>query len=228
MQVMRTLVVVVACGCNHLPVTSGPAAAASEVPRKVFAVPDELMEFRASLRGVTLGTVQTAVGRPGWVGDRQAIIVRSRGHSEGLAALLGDIRWELQTTIDLDAGAVLDDREEAWVDVAGDHEHHEQSYTGQHDPHSFAGVLRGWHSTAGQHATARVGVGGAHLPVELWHAGTELVGDKPAVRYDGKAHEVPFQLWISDDAARVPLAFRAESPLGTLAIELVDYHVTVD
>jgi len=186
------------------------------------------MEFRASLRGITLGTVQTAVGRPGWIDARHAIIVRSRGHSEGLAALLGDIRWELSTTVDLDAGSVVEDRENAWVELAGENEHFERSYVGEHDPHSFAGVLRGWHSTAGQHATARLGVGGAHLPVELWHAGTELVGDKPAVRYDGKAHEVPFQLWISDDTARVPLAFRAESPLGTLAIDLVDYQVTAD
>src|SRR5258706_1965208 len=191
---MRRAALILVCACNHLPgPTKAPVkaagGAAAELPQKPFAVPDELMEFRASLRGITLGTVQTAVGKPGWVDGRRAIIVRSRGHSEGLASLLGDIRWELQTTIDLDAGYPIDDREEAWVELAGEHEHHAQSYAGgeQHDPHSLAGVLRGWHSAPGQSAEARVGVGGAHLPITLWHAGREMLAaqDKPAVRYEG-------------------------------------------
>src|SRR2546421_4668024 len=104
----RDLLLAAACGCNHVPLATtargAAAGSASELPSRPFALADELMEFRASLRGVTLGVVQTAVGRPGWIGEHRAIIVRSRGHSDGLASLLGEIRWELETTIDLDDG----------------------------------------------------------------------------------------------------------------------------
>jgi hypothetical protein len=231
---MRAALLAATAACNHIPLATAPAAGESTaLPTHPFAVPDELMEFRASLRGITLGVVQTAVGKPGWVDGRRAIIVRSRGKSDGVASLLGEIRWELQTTIDLDTGLPITDHEESWVDLAGEHEHHEESYAGhaQHDPHSFAGVMRGWHSEPGQHTEARVGVGGARLPIELHDAGRELLAaqGKPAIRYEGQVHsEVPFALWISDDAARVPLAFRAESPLGTIAVDLVDYHVASD
>jgi hypothetical protein len=244
MEAVRTIAFAVCVwGCNHLPAaTTAPAAeksAQTELPKHPYAVPDELMEFRASLRGIHLGVLQTAVGKPGWIGDHRAIIVKSRGHSDGIASLLGDIRWELSTTIDLDAGYPLEDREETWVDVTGDHEHHNDHHTWdaseeRHDPHSFAGVLRGWHSEPGQTAEVNVGVAGAHLPITLRHAGREMLAEqgKPAIRYEGRvrvAHEdAPFEVWISDDTARVPLAFRAESPIGTIAVDLVDYHVTGD
>jgi len=230
--VMRTLLFAAACGCNHVPLAAPPAAGAAttDAPGHAFAVPDETMEFRASLRGITLGYFTTAVGRPGWIDQRHAIIVRSAGHSDGVASLLGDIRYELQTTVDLDAGFPISDREEAWVEFAGQHEHQTGHYAGdhQHDPHSFAGMLRGWHSEPGNRTEARIGVGGGHFSVELWHAKTEVVAGKPAIRYDGRTHRAPFSIWISDDTARVPLAFRAESPLGTVAVDLVDYHVTTD
>jgi hypothetical protein len=35
----------------------------------------------------------------------------------------------------------------------------------------------------------------------------------------------PFSIWVSDDAARVPLAFQADTPLGAIGVELVDYQV---
>ena len=229
---MRTLLFAAACGCNHVPLTAPlPAGGAGDAPGHPFAVPDESMEFRASLRGITLGYFTTAVGRPGWIDQRHAVIVRSAGHSDGIASLLGDFRYELQTTVDLDGGFPISDREEAWVELAGHREHQEGHYVGgnQHDPHSFAGMLRGWHSTPGSRTEARIGVGGGHFTVELWHTKTEIMGGKPAIRYDGRAHgRVPFAVWISDDAARVPLAFRADSELGTIAVDLVDYHVTTD
>jgi hypothetical protein len=232
---MRTLLVAAACGCNHIPLATPPSTGAPGTPidaaPHTFAVPDETMEFRASLRGITLGYFTTAVGRPGWIDQRHAIIVRSAGHSDGIASLFGDIRYELQTTVDLDAGFPITDREEAWVEFAGQHEHQTGHYAGgdQHDPHSFAAMLRGWRSEPGARTEARVGVGGGHFSVELSHTKTEVIAGKPAIRYDGRAHHrFPFTVWISDDAARVPLAFRADSELGTIGVDLVDYHVTAD
>jgi hypothetical protein len=201
---------------------------------KVLAVPDETMEFRASLRGIHVGVVQTAIGRPGWVDGRRAIIVRSRAKSEGLAALLGEISWELQSTIDLEGGFPIEDREEAWIDLAGQREHHADAHTwsgrdDRHDVHSAIGVLRGWQADHGERATVRMTLGGGHFQLAVWNAGRELVSDRPAVRYDGSVvgmrQAPPFSIWVSDDAARVPLAFQADTPLGAIGVELVDYQV---
>jgi hypothetical protein len=236
-QIVRALAMTLACACNHLapavppPAPTGPSPAAA--PPKVLALPEETMEFHATLRGIHVGIVQTAIGKPGWIGDRHAIIVKSRAKSDGLAALLGEVSWELETTIDLDGSYPIKDREDAWIDVAGEHEHHGESRTWQsgdahHDVHSAIGVLRGWQSERGTRAEVRMRLGGGSFPLEVWNGGRELLepSNKPAVRYDGNAHhEVPFSIWISDDAARVPLAFRAETPIGTIGIELVDYQI---
>jgi hypothetical protein len=91
------------------------------------------------------------------------------------------------------------------------------------------GLLRGWHSLPGQHTSAEVELGGARFAVVVSNSGREYLTKamKPAVRYDGRVHDkVPFAIWISDDAARVPLAFRAETPIGAVAIELVDYQIS--
>ncbi len=230
---MRALPLLAACACNHLPAAPAPAPAAAAAPEvaRIFAVADETMEFRASLRGMTVGIVQTAIGKPGWVDGRRAIIVRSRGKSDGLAALLGDVVWELETTIDLDAGVPIVDREDAWISVAGEHEHHGETRAWDderhvHDVHSLIGLLRGWHSGPGEVRGAQVALGGDELRIRVWDAGRELTAAKPAIRYDGTVWgTLPFTLWISDDAAHVPLAFRSDTPLGAVAVELTDYQL---
>ena len=227
---MRALPWLAVCACNHIPVAPPvPALATSATAATPFAVPDEAMEFRVSLRGITVGLVQTAIGQPGWVDGKRAIIARSRGKSDGLAALLGDITWELQTTVDLGDGLPIEDREEAWVAFAGEQEHHVETHAadGDHDVHSIIGEMRGWTFLPDTRREARVRLGGAHLPVVVWPAAKELVADKPAIRYDGRVRDqLPFELWISDDAAHVPLAFRTDTPLGEVAVELTDYRVT--
>jgi len=194
------------------------------------------MEFLARLGGVAVGRVQTAIGRPGWIDSRRAIIVRSRARSEGVASLIGDIQWELSTTIDLDGGQPVEDREEAWIDVAGDREHHREDTTWdasnrRHDIHSAIAVLRGWRSEQGERTELEIALAGGHFEVSAWDAGREFlaVAHKPAVRYEGLVADViPVALWLSDDTARVPLAFRAESKLGTISLELADYDVKSD
>lgn len=244
LDIVRTLLAAAAAAtaCNHvpLPLASGPApapapAAAASAP-KAFAVPDETMEFRASFRGIPVGLVQTAVGQPGWIGDRHAIVVRSRGKSDGLASLFGDLVWELSTTVDLDASVPIEDREEAWLSFAGHDEHHDNHHTWSagdagHDVHSVVSALRGWQSRSGDSASAEVRLAGGHFPVVVWNAGRDLLAalGKPAIRYEGRVHgRFPFTIWISDDAARVPLEFRTETPIGTVAVELVDYQVRTD
>ena len=224
------------CACKPVPVAAPHDARPTTSPPHPLAMPDETMEFLAQLGGVSVGRVQTAIGRPGWIDSRHAIIVKSRAHSEGLASLVGDIQWELSTTIDLDAGEPIEDLEEAWIDVAGSHEHHREATTWdasdqRHDVHSAIALLRGWHSTPGERATVEVGLAGGHFDVSVWDAGRELLAsaNKPAVRYEGRAADrFPIAIWLSDDTARVPLAFRADTKIGAITVQLTSYDVVAD
>ena len=128
----------------------------------VLVVPGETMEFRIALRGVTMGEVETAIGKPGDVGGKHAVIVRSRGKTDGILKLFGDITWELTSTIDLARGEPIEDREEAWVEFAGQKDHADERHQWadddrRHDIHSAVGVVRGWHSKPGDRSEQRGG-----------------------------------------------------------------------
>jgi hypothetical protein len=226
---MRRGLLIVFAGCGHVPAAPPPTQHAALLEPHALAMPDESMVFRGRLAGVEVGSVRTAIGQPGWIDARHAIIVRSHARTEGFASVIGDIEWELSTTIDLDAGEPIDDVEEAWIDIAGDHEHHREQHTSGHDVHSAIALLRGWRSERGQRTELHVGIGGGHFDLDVWDAGHEVLASKPAVRYDGNvAGRVPMSLWLSDDAARVPLAFHADTELGAITIELADYDVGGD
>jgi len=227
---MRSLVVVVLAGCTgvkpvHDRVHAAPLAGT------VLVVPGETMEFRIALRGVTMGEVQTAIGRPGEVGGKRAVIVRSRGKTDGILKLFGDITWELTSTIDVARGEPIEDREEAWVEFAGQKDHADERHQWndddrRHDIHSLVGVVRGWHSKPEDRSELEVEIGGAHLDVALWHVGRAFMAHEPAVRYDGIVRdEFPISAWVSDDAARVPLRLVAQSPWGEISVDLVDYQL---
>jgi hypothetical protein len=235
---MRAAALLALCSCHGVPVGASAAAAtrpvASATPLAMFVVPEETMEFQATLRGMHVAGVQTAIGKAGWVDGHNAIIVKSRGKTEGLVALLGDIVWELTTTIDLDHSIAIEDHEEAWGELAGQKEHDNSKHTWhegdeRQDVHSAVVALRGWRGAVGERTEMNVSVAGGHFPVALVNAGREKIEGKPAVRYDGTAHdEFHFSFWISDDLARVPLKFRTESVLGEIGIDLVDYQVPRD
>ena len=223
-----------ACGCNHLPLTTASAATAPEpsaiaepsVP--MFVVPDETMSFVITFRGIQVANVQTAIGEPGWVEGKRAVIIKSLGRTEGLIALMGDLRWELESTIDLDLGIPITDHEEAWAELAGE-KHHDDKHgsfgeSDHHDVHSAIGTLRGWHGAANEHRKVRMQLGGGHVPIDIWAAGREVVSGRPALRFDGIAdRDVHFSIWLSDDAARVPLLCSTETEVGTIAVKLVEY-----
>jgi hypothetical protein len=228
---MRRVGLVLLASCGRMapaPASHGPVTAL----RATLEVPDEVMEFRVELHGIHVATVQTAIGRPGWVGAHRAIIVKSRGQTEGLLTLIGNITWELESTIDLDTGMVIADDEEISGELAGDREHEEHRRTApsndrRHDLHSAIGALRAWQSANGGHTNVSVELGGGQFDIAVTYAGLDRVGGKPAVRLGGEIEHTRVALWLSDDAARVPLAFRTDSPLGVIAVDLVDYQLAV-
>ena len=230
MMMMRaTLLFALGCGVSPVAPPAAAPAPAGGTPH-ALAMPDESMVFVGKLRGITVGRVRTAIGRDGWVDSKRAIIVRSRAKSEGLADMFGSVEYELQTTLDLDSSAPIEDREEAWIEVAGEQrEHHLDHHTfsgNRQDVHSAVALLRGWHSAPGERASVEVSLAGGHFDVAVWDAAREQLAGKPAVRYDGTAADrFPISIWISDDAARVPLAARAETKIGEVRLDLADYDV---
>ena len=229
---MRLAVVLVATGCaTALPKQPKPDAGATApvaLAHKTFGVPGETMEYQVDLRGLTIGRVMVAVGQPGWVGARPAIIVRSRGTSAGMLSTITDLRWELTTTLDLETGEVLREIGESSVTFNGkkDNDRFERDGEGDLNVHAAVGVLRAWRSRVGEHAKTEVTIERNTFGVEIWDEAREVVGARPAVRYRGLAREkFPFNVWIADDASRVPLRVRTETKWGTVEIELVHYDV---
>jgi len=231
---MRALAVVVVAGCTGVPRAAPPQTRATPLVGAVLAVPGETMEFKVALRGITVGLVQTAVGSPGVFEERRAINVRSRGKTDGLLQLLGDLTWELDSTVDLERGVPIWDHEEARAELAGHAEHHDRRQhwdadDRHHDIHSAVASIRNWKSAPGQRTELEVEIGGARFPVTMWHVGRAMAAHQPAIRYDGvAADQFAFSAWISDDAARVPLRLAARTQWGEITVELVDYQVPAD
>src|SRR5688572_13030612 len=105
---MRSVLLVALVGC------AGVSAAPSPVPApptpsliplgSPHVVPGETMVYEIKFRGLPVARVAVAVGKPGWVEGRPAVIVKSRGQTDGIIALIGEIDWAMETTIDLETG----------------------------------------------------------------------------------------------------------------------------
>ena len=218
----------VAAAPAPVPAVQAPTIAELTTP---LAIPGESMVYEITFRGMRAARVQVAVGQPGWIEGRPSIIVKSHGETDGLVALIGELDWSLETTIDLERGTPLLTVEDAKVTFAGETEKiHERSTDGIHSIHSAIVALRGWRSLPNQQAALELDIADARLDIAL-HEGTRELLDtgKPAVRYDGVARsKFPFKMWISDDVARVPLRMQTATKWGNVAVELAEYNAPRD
>jgi hypothetical protein len=233
---MRALALLCLAGCGAMAATPSPQPTQQNTEAVLgvpLAIPGEAMEYRVELRGMTVGRVQVALGQAGWIGERHAVIVKSRGTTAGLVAMLGDITWDLTTTLDLDGALPISAVEEVHAVLGDENEHDRDEDTWSegdhhHNVHSAVCAIRGWRSKLGQRASFEVQLVDLELPVEMRDDGRESIsharGNLPAVRYAGKVrNKYSFHAWISDDTARVPLKLRTESKLGEIVVDLVDY-----
>ena len=231
------LLVLPTFGCTlATPLAEAPRSVTVEPSTPTYGVPGESIEYRCKLRGLTVATVQVAVGQLGWVDGRQAIIIRSHGYSDGLLSTITDFTWELTTTLAPDTGYPIRDSEQARLVFNGHEERtdRQRDWTDSdhlHDLHSAAGVLRGWAAEPGRHVSFEVVIDEAQIAIELWQAGREYLpaAHAPAVRYEGMARgKYHFAIWVSDDKARVPLLVRTDTKWGAVTVELVDYQAPPD
>lgn len=239
---MRWAALLVATGCARglaEPAPTVPAAPDETTERKApIGVPGEGIVYKVSLRGIGVGRVQVAVGEPGFVDGRPAIIVRTRATSTGLAALIGDISYDLTTTLDTGTGEALEETESWDVKFAGEHEHDSHHRTLASDGsldrnvHAVVGQLRAWNSKVGDSRSEDLRFGDIQLSLSLADAGREFLpsANLPSARYMGSAQDgrYPVTMWLSDDEARVPLQVVANSKLGEISVGLASYDVTHD
>jgi hypothetical protein len=225
-------------GCNAPRTTAQPTVAPVTLTH-AHGVPGEGLEYRATLRGLGVGKVQVGVGRLGVVEGQRQLIVKTRGHSDGLLAVVTQLTWELTTTLDLDRARPVHTVEEVRVELVGDEKDHDRNERtwddgdSRHDLHSAAAVIRGWRSKRGDRGELVVEIDSFGLAVSLWHATTELVyvtkRTLAAVRYDGiVADKYKFSVWLSDDLARVPLRLRTQSKWGEIVVELTHYEAPTE
>lgn len=110
-----------------------------------------------------------------------------------------------------------------------------------HDSHSAMAQMRGWRAAAGTTKQIYV-VGGRRLwRVDMTFVGFETVGsavgNRRTVHLSGSAFRArnnlklegdkatrTFEVWITDDADRVPLKMTAHTELGDVAMDLTDYQ----
>ena len=222
---MLRLGIIALAGCAALPPPSTPPPTATATSHAtLLAIPDETMVFTVALRGVTLARVQTAVGHAGEVAGHRAVIVRSRGHTEGILSMIGDLTWELTTTLDLDDAKAVAAVEESWATFNGRREHERSTHgADREDLHTAITLLRAWRPSTAERREVAVEIGGGRFALEVWLGARERLR-VPALRFDGLASdEFPFSIWISDDADRVPLRARVQTKFGEIAVELVAY-----
>jgi len=232
---MRLLALFAMTGCAaNLADSFEPDASVDVKLGAAHGVENEHVEYEMKLGGLTVGRFQIAVGKRGVIDGRPSVIVRSRATLAGAGTLLGNVGWDLTTTVDIDSGFAIAQTEEITVDAAWREGQHKSSQTWtigerHHNAHSAAGALRGWFTGPGAQDTVEVALLDHMLPVTIADAAREMVDDKPTIRYDGMVHgKRPFSVWLSDDTARVPLRMRLASKIGEVDVELVDYTVPRD
>jgi len=199
-----------------------------------FGVPGEQMTYHVRFRNILVGKVQVAVGAEGHHRRRRAISVTSRVESDGLVAMVKDAYYQLTTTIDLTTGLPLETKTEYAVTYKGNREKGERQREwrakGQHNVHTFVGLLRAWDPADLERKAVEVRFG-RRYHVELVASSRGLVktplGRKPAIRIDARIESgrgFPAVLWMSDDRNRLLLRVDVETKYGKVSVELISYQ----
>lgn len=191
-----------------------PADAAS-LMNEVGLHPGETMAFEVRLGGMLAGEAALAVGEIGEFEGRRAVVIKSRAHTAGAAALIKRIIDEATTVLDVDTGRPI--RVDTMVQMG------ERTITAAakfldtladvtytrtpdpkprsfkirfgnetvHDTHSAMAQVRGWRAAPGSARTVYV-VGGRRLwRVDVRFVGSETIGsqlgNRRAIKFEGSS-----------------------------------------
>lgn len=215
----------------------GPAAVVPD-DKQLGLHPGETMAFEVELGGVLVGEAQLAVGEPGVVDGRRALVVRSRAATAGAAALVRKIVDEAVTVIDADSGRPISVETNvemgarkitatatfagtvATVSYRRDAEAAHQmkidfGANTLHDAHTAMAQLRGWRATPGTSRTVFV-VGGRRL----WRVDVNFVGEATIGTAQGNRRAVVFD--GTSYRARRDLTVESNRPARSFRVWLSD------
>jgi len=239
---MRSLLLVLAimgtgASCGGAGSTPGSRTAADELladdedpadvaPPGFGLHPGEAMTFEVSLAGVLAGEAAIAVGEPGEVDGRKAIVVTSRVASAGAFRWVKLVEDTLTTTIDMDTGLPISHTADtqfgpklyhadntfdgAQVDLAwhkGDsdlrHTHYDFRDVVAHDAHTAMASMRTWDGTDGEVRRLYL-VGGRRIwKTDVTWAGRETIattmGNQATIRFEGVSTRVTPRLKPQND-----------------------------
>lgn len=251
------------CGASGSPQNqNGPSVGESGPPIKLevdapFYLPGEQFQFEISFRGFVGARAVMAVGEPGTADERPVVILRSRIHSTGVAAVFKRVRDDVTSWIALDGGEPVfhradvqfGSREAAIETRFGPGPFHidvsrlgrsPRTYTQSiprghraHDVHSLLGTLRAWTVEPGTAAYAYVLSGRRIWHLTTTHMGHESIdaglGSFEAVRIDAVAWRLDSDLQVDRD--REPRLFRLwladDGSKIPLRVEGITEHGTV-
>ncbi len=227
------VVLLLAAGCAERPlaahslpelVSTAPARPTPISVAEPLLVAGERMAWNVSWRGLDVGRVQLAVGNE----RRRAVTVTSEFTTQGLAARMAPVRHELTTLIDGGTGLPLDGIDVLFTDgVSKRAEYTNERFRSDevHTFHTALATLRAWAQPRAQpgylmvlHQRDLYRVDVATPTVEQ----QRLRVDGRAAKLENDGKPMSFTLWLSLDAARIPLALEIDDGRGRVAAELID------
>ena len=239
MRRLLFVVVMSACGGAGSSTTHGPRTAADELLADdddhdpadeatpgLGLHPGEAMTFEVSLAGVTAGEAALAVGQPGEVDGRQAIVVTSKVSSVEPFRWIKEVDDLLTTTIDVETGLPISHTADTVfgekryhadnvfdgprVDLAwhkGDGNLRKTHYDFRdviaHDAHTAMAAMRTWEGAEGEVRRLYL-VGGRRIwQTDVTWAGRETIatalGNQDAIRLEGVSTRVTPRLKPQND-----------------------------
>ena len=242
LRVATAAIILASCGSTKvatIPTTKAPLAAPElegvepkPMPWRPFLVAGEYALYDLKVRGLVVGEIEVATGAPGVIDGAVAHYVVMRGTSAGMAKLF--VTAEINLTAEISSDADRRRRVEGkWRSMFRGREKTgkpKSNYRkGQHNPISALVGLRGYHPEPGEAISIPIGKR-SRTELILIGQNRNVRGPfrRPARRLVGVAKDrskkAPFEVWISDDADRIPLLVRFSTKYGDVTLELVGYR----
>ncbi|HEY1558607.1 MAG TPA: DUF3108 domain-containing protein [Kofleriaceae bacterium] len=228
----RLAVLIFAASCEHaftpkpLPVLLvPPPPVVATTGKPLLLPPGESLIWEVHSAGIAIGRAELVV-----TGDE----VRSRFATNALASMLEPVRYELDTALDRAAARPV--RADETIAIAGEVSHATATFTGNHAVIDATALnapapIHTLHSALGWlRANARVDAPPALIylvhdrelyRVEVGTPVREMLRDRPTLRCDVHAGGLGLVVWLTDDAARIPLRIVAKSGDIHVVAELV-------
>jgi|LNFM01.2.fsa_nt_gb hypothetical protein len=227
MRALGLALALAACGGIEANPVAPAAAVMAPAQKELGLYPGEAMAFEVKLAGVLVGEAQLAVGEPGLVDGKHAVVVRSRAATAGAAALLKRISDEATSLIDTATGAPISVDTEVWngdrhttahstfqgttakiryqrndakpIDLVVDFKTNQL-----HDSHTAMAQVRSWRGEAGDRRTLYV-VGGRRMwRVDVTYVGPDTIGtelgNRKAIVFEGVSYKVRKNLEVDEKA----------------------------